>query len=464
MHHIMGAETSKISGGDGGTNGDANIPTGVTYKVAQAYSNSGKVAYSSNSGKVAYNNSEKNPDNSKNATPDNMARFLNNALYDASSTFGMVIARDEQGRVIDRVVDVKSFSIEPYEMLTMIQNNPVVDTAEYNPGFNHTYNAYTNNNANNASSYTHENNNANTAKKKVIVFFNNAIFGHDPIVHLSNLFFMIVKPFKNYAFPEKDFKFSAEFVFRRNNTLLHDSSIKKIIRTRGYDNLTRLEKVARHTLKECVTLLRNPQKLKEPNLSFPGRKGPQNAIYKNELYDYITESTQRCGYIPMDHALFINIYSGDIPVKSKEWWDMLIFVLRGQSKPRLDYRVNSVTGVPSIKVFNGHSKHHGPPDECFHKLDTEKHPVVYHGTSMDSAFKIINSGFMSPMDRSHVHMGLSTEVVEGYRKGEDVVILVDTAGLRRAGRGLLINDGGVVLSSKPIAIKYLLFNVRHYRI
>ena len=84
---------------------------------------------------------------------------------------------------------------------------------------------------------------------------------------------------------------------------------------------------------------------------------------------------------------------------------------------------------------------------------TSFHPVVYHGTTRPSMWKIIESSGLSAMNRSHVHMGLSVDVVEGYRKGKEVTVFVDA----KRFNSLIINEAKVVLSSMPIPLEYLLF-------
>lgn len=73
--------------------------------------------------------------------------------------------------------------------------------------------------------------------------------------------------------------------------------------------------------------------------------------------------------------------------------------------------------------------------------------VLYHGTKMDFVDSIKKSGLMK-MDRNHVHLSATfsdAKKVAGRRKGDSVILLIDSFALIECGHKLYKSENGVYL-------------------
>lgn len=131
--------------------------------------------------------------------------------------------------------------------------------------------------------------------------------------------------------------------------------------------------------------------------------------------------------------------------------------LESQDKRRIQYYYDE-NGRLMVMALNGHSVGCGPNPRLLKSLDIDKHKIVYHGTSEKACEKIMKEG-LHPMDRAYVHAGTSVATVYGYRKGQEVIIMIDAVNFNKdhpdSPLRIADDDVPVVLSHIPIPPKYL---------
>ena len=176
-----------------------------------------------------------------------------------------------------------------------------------------------------------------------------------------------------------------------------------------------------------------------------------------DLKDLVTKANSCGDFIDIERLPWLKKPDG---IDLNSWHDALVRGMEGQDKKRLAWIRESLK--IKIKVLNGHSRGHGPALAALRPLNTNEYRVVFHGTTMEGMEGIIASGFMSPMGRSHVHMSTSRDGVYGYRKGLQVMAIVDAVAFNLDHKDMPFmladdDDVPVVLSSIPIPIKYIEF-------
>lgn len=73
---------------------------------------------------------------------------------------------------------------------------------------------------------------------------------------------------------------------------------------------------------------------------------------------------------------------------------------------------------------------------------------VWHGTNLEAAEAIAQTGAIEPGERTHVHLAASLESHVGKRANVHVMLAVDPTRLADAGQGLFVSPNGVVLARR----------------
>jgi 2'-phosphotransferase len=122
-----------------------------------------------------------------------------------------------------------------------------------------------------------------------------------------------------------------------------------------------------------------------------------------------------------------------------------------QQKPAIDYADSPFVHPETeeiiwcIRANQGHSlpKHVVDPEQLLTALTPEQLkniPCIVHGTSMEAWKNIQDAGYLSRMNRQHIHFakGLPGEVISGMRKSSQVYIYVDA--VKCADEGILFYE------------------------
>ncbi|CAL9734747.1 tRNA 2'-phosphotransferase [Monosporozyma servazzii] len=140
------------------------------------------------------------------------------------------------------------------------------------------------------------------------------------------------------------------------------------------------------------------------------------------------------GYIPLQQLLMHNRLK-----TYKCTHEDVMRIVATNDKKRFDIKL--IDGVECIAATQGHSIKNIQPDENVLTLipkDTVlTHPLI-HGTNMKGLEMILQSGFISKMQRNHIHLspgvvGEDTNVISGMRKNSPVLIYLNTKTLVETG-------------------------------
>lgn len=113
----------------------------------------------------------------------------------------------------------------------------------------------------------------------------------------------------------------------------------------------------------------------------------------------------------------------------------LLDIVKNDDKQRFDIQNNL------IRANQGHSI----PVKIEFKTDNN-HDTLYHGTSKSALKKILKQG-LKPMSRLYVHLSKDIETASkvGKRKGDLVILKIDTKQMKKDGFSFKISKNGVYL-------------------
>lgn len=129
-------------------------------------------------------------------------------------------------------------------------------------------------------------------------------------------------------------------------------------------------------------------------------------------------------------------------------------------KKMIDPNTNSDLLLDYIAATQGHSIQLTPNDELLTKVDSNKeliHPLI-HGTNLKNLNLILQSGFISRMQRNHIHLspgivGKDSYVISGMRNNSTVLIFMKKEKLIETGN-LYKSKNNVFLISDNIPIDW----------
>lgn len=160
------------------------------------------------------------------------------------------------------------------------------------------------------------------------------------------------------------------------------------------------------------------------------------------------------GYIPLQQLLAHNRLK-----THKCTHEDVMRIVANNDKKRFDIKL--IDGVECVAATQGHSIKNIKPDENVLTLISKDtvlpHPLI-HGTNMKGLELILQSGFISRMQRNHIHLspgvvGQDTNVISGMRKNSPVLIYLNTKKLIETG-ALFKSLNEVFLTSENIPLSY----------
>lgn len=140
------------------------------------------------------------------------------------------------------------------------------------------------------------------------------------------------------------------------------------------------------------------------------------------------------GYIPLHLLLAHNRLK-----THKCTHDDIMRVVSTNDKRR--FCIKTIDGVECIAATQGHSiKNIHPNGNMLTQIEmgsTLNHPLI-HGTNMKGLENILKSGYVSKMERNHIHLspgvvGEDSNVISGMRKNSTVLIYINTIALVERG-------------------------------
>lgn len=157
------------------------------------------------------------------------------------------------------------------------------------------------------------------------------------------------------------------------------------------------------------------------------------------------------GYIPLDLLLKHNRLK-----THKCTHDDVLRIVSNNDKKR--FVIKMIDNVECIAATQGHSIKIDPDSQVLVKIDLPlTHPLI-HGTNKKGLSLILQSGYISKMQRNHIHLspgvvGQDDNVISGMRKNSPILIYLDTTKLIE--RGTLfksLNDVFLTADDIPLSL------------
>jgi 2'-phosphotransferase len=166
------------------------------------------------------------------------------------------------------------------------------------------------------------------------------------------------------------------------------------------------------------------------------------SLFLRHKLDEIPGGFDSAGYVKVQDLLSMQPFKQD-------QLDTVISIVQEDQKTRFDL-ITKDDGQLYIRANQGHSSN----SRIMEKLSEDDiyepivKPIDYcvHGTTEDALTKILASGGLHKMNRTHIHFAQSDDAVSGYRKSSKVKIHIDMKAAMNDGIKFYLSKNGVILS------------------